>query len=180
MFAIGPWSDGNPPAPDSTLSTTPLLHYHSVREQNPKAMDNYHHSDEWSGGAWLTAGSKSAVVFVGTKGQGDCWYGCADGTDAPPWPDDCNRGWWSTAFVGQIIFYDPTDLAAVAQKKMASWEPQPYATMNIDNVLFKSRSSQEWHHTGALAFDRERGFLYMFEPLVDADKPIIHVWHVSG
>jgi hypothetical protein len=183
LFAIGPWNDGNPPTSGSTLATTPLLLYQTVIEANAKTMDNYHHSDEWSGGAWLTAGSKSAVIFVGTKGQGDCWYGCPDGTvwpDEPPFPPDCpDRGWWSTSFVGQILFYDPADLAAVAQSRMASWEPQPYATMNIDQVLFRPRSSQEWHHAGALAFDRERGYLYMVEPLVDEDKPLIHVWQVN-
>ena len=81
--------------------------------------------------------------------------------------------------MGQILFYDPGDLAAVAQGTLASWEPQPYATHNIDSVLFKPRSSQEWHHVGAIAFDRVRGFLYVVEPLVDEDKPIVHVWQVG-
>ncbi|MBN1580270.1 MAG: hypothetical protein JXA89_06175 [Anaerolineae bacterium] len=179
LLAIGPWNDGNPPPSNGTLSTTPLLLYDNVLDPSPNAMNDYHHSDEWSGGAWLTTGDKAAVVFVGTKGQGDCWYGCADGTDAPPWPDDCNRGWWSTTFVGQILFYDPGELAAVAQGTMETWEPQPYATLNIDDVLFKSRSSQEWHHVGAMAFDRQRGLLYVAEPLVDEDRPIVHAWRVD-
>jgi hypothetical protein len=143
-------------------------------------MDGYHHSDEWSGGAWLTAGSKAAVIFVGTKGTGDCWYGCADGTDEPPWPPDCDRGWWSTGFVGQILFYDPADLAAVAQGTMQSWEPQPYAMLKIDEYLYHITSSQQWHHLGAVTFDRERGLLYISEPLADDDKPLIHVWKVEG
>jgi hypothetical protein len=179
LIAYGPWNEGNPPAPDSTLSATPLILYGSVYEENPPAMNDYHHSDEWSGAAWLSAGNDSAVIFVGTKGQGECWYGCADGTDAPPWPDDCNRGWWSTSFVGQMLFYDPSDLAAVAQGEMQPFEPQPYATLDLDPYLYHIASTQQWYHVGAADFDRERGLLYIFEPLADGDKPLLHVWRAE-
>jgi hypothetical protein len=179
LFAIGPWNDGNPPAPGSTLSATPLLLYGNVLQEDLPAMEGYHHSDEWSGGAWLTAGNKAAVLFVGTKGQGDNWYGCADGTDEPPWPEDCNRGWWSSQFVGQFLFYDTNDLGAVAQGEVEPWEPQPYATLNVDQHLYHVESEQQWYHLGAAAFDRERGLLYVFEPLADEDKPLAHVWRVE-
>ncbi len=179
LFAIGPWNDGNPPPADSTIAATPRLLYDNVLAPNPRTMDSYHHSDEWSGGAWLTAGDKTAVIFVGTKGQGDNWYGCADGTDEPPWPDDCNRGWWSTSFVGQIIFYDPADLAAVAQGNMETWEPQPYAVLDIDPYLYHIQSSQQWFHVGAVSFDRGNGLLYLFEPFADEDKPLVHVWYIE-
>ena len=67
-------------------------------------MDAYHHSDEWTGGAWLRVGDASAVVFIGTKGIGDCWYGFENGVvwpeggphpPVPPPPFDA-RGWWSS------------------------------------------------------------------------------------
>jgi hypothetical protein len=181
LFAYGPWNEGNPPEPGSTLLTIiPLLLYGDVYTEGSPTMNNYHHSDEWSGGAWLTAGDKSAVIFVGTKGQGNCWYGCADGTDQPPWPDDCDRGWWSDSFVGQILFYNPADLAAVARGEMETWEPQPYATLDIDEYLYHIESTQQWHHVGAASFDRERGLLYVFEPLADGDKSLVHVWRVEG
>jgi hypothetical protein len=179
LFAIAPWAEGNPPPPGSTLPATPLLLYGNAYEQNPPAMDHYHHSDEWTGGAWLTAGSKAAVVFVGNKGVGDCWYGCADGTDEPPWPPDCERGWWSTKIVGQFLFYDPADLAEVAQGMMEPEEPQPYATLHLDEVLYHVTSEQQKYHLGAAAFDRERGLLYVFEPFGDGDKPLVHVWRVE-
>jgi hypothetical protein len=183
LIAYGPWNEGNPPAPGSTLSAIPLLLYGNVYESNSPSMNDYHHSDEWSGGVWLTGGGRSAVIFVGTKGTGDCWYGCSDGTVwEPPYPDDCpdhDRGWWSTAFVGQILFYNPADLAAVAQGEMETWEPQPYATFNIDEHLYHVESSQQWHHLGAASFDRERGLFYVFEPHGDGDKPLVHVWSVG-
>ena len=82
------------------IKAASILLYGNAYEDNPPSMTSYHHSDEWAGGAWFTAGERSAVVFVGTKGTGNCWYGCADGTSEPPWPDDCDRGWWSTGFSG--------------------------------------------------------------------------------
>ncbi len=178
MIVCSPWNSGNPPAAGSTIAATSLLFYGNVYEDEPSTMNDYHHSDEWSGGTWLTAGEHSAVLFVGTKGQGDCWYGCADGTDEPPWPDDCNRGWWSDSFVGQLLFYDPADLAAVAQGKMELWESQPYATLNIDDLLYHVASIQQWYHLGAVDYDRDSGLLYVMEPRADEDKSIVHVWKV--
>jgi hypothetical protein len=184
LFVYGPWTEGNSPPPGSTLSAVPLLLYGNVYTPGSPMMNNYHHSDEWAGGTWLTAGDKSAVIFAGTKGTGDCWYGCSDGTvwpDEPPYPPECpERGWWSTGFEGQIIFYDPTDLAAVARGEVETWEPQPYATLNMDEYLYHIESSQQKHHIGAASFDRERGLLYVFEPLADGDKSLIHVWRVEG
>jgi len=182
LFAYGPWNEGNPPAPNSELAATPLLLYGNVYEENPPTLNNYHHSDEWSGGAWLTANDRSTVIFVGTKGTGDCWYGCSDGTiwpDEPPYPPDCpERGWWSTGFEGQIIFYNPADLAAVARGEMETWHPQPYAMLNIDQYLYHIESSQQKHHVGAASFDCARGLLYIFEPLADGEKSLIHIWKI--
>ncbi len=183
IFAIGPWNQGNPPTPGATLPATPLLLYGNVYTEGSPAMQDYHHSDEWSGAAWLTSGDKSAVIFAGTKGVGECWYGCSDGTvwpDLPPFPPECpERGWWSTAFSGQIIFYDPADLAAVASGARQTWEPQPYAVLEIDAYLYNLQSDQQKSHVNAISFDRENGLLYVIEPLVEGDKSIIHVWRVQ-
>lgn len=177
LFAISPWTQGNPPPNGTTLEYEELLRYTSSEDfgETAHTMNDYHHSDEWSGASWLTSGNKSAMVFVGTKGTGDCWYGNQNGPCL-----SCNdRGWWSTGFVGQFIFYDPDDLAKVAKGSLQPYEPQPYATLNIDQYLYHISSSQQWYHLGACSFDRENGLFYVFEPLVDDDKPIIHVWKVS-
>jgi len=179
LFAIAPWAEGNPPPTGTTLPATPLLRYEAVTEANPHALQNYHHSDEWTGGAWLTVGNRAAVIFVGTKGTGECWYGCADGTDQPPWPDDCDRGWWSSGFQAQILFYNPADLAKVARGEIESWQPQPYAVMNIDPVLYHISSTQQKYHVGAAAFDRAHGLLYILEPFADEDRPLVHVWRLE-
>lgn len=190
LYAIGPWNEGNPPAPGTLLDYTVLLQYTSTLDytNEPHTMNDYHHSDEWSGGEWITAGTKSAVVFVGTKGTGNCWYGFANGVvwpDEPPYPpipDPPNdmRGWWSTGFKGQFIFYDPNDFTDVVKGKKLPWEPQPYATMDVDSYLYNVKSSQQKSHLGAAAFDRVRGYFYVMEYLADEDRPLVHVWKVIG
>ncbi len=80
---------------------------------------------------------------------------------------------------GQMIFYDPADLAAVARGEMEPYEPQPYATLEIDQYLYGVESTQRWYHVGAASFDRERGLLCVFEPLADGDKSLVHVWRVD-
>ncbi|MEA3397625.1 MAG: hypothetical protein U9R05_09215, partial [Chloroflexota bacterium] len=92
IFAIAPWVEGHPPPAGSALPAIPLLRYQDVTVENGATINGYHHSDEWTGGVWLTAGGKSAVIFVGTKGRGDCWYG----NPAGPCLDCEDRGWWST------------------------------------------------------------------------------------
>ncbi len=166
LFAIAPWQSGNPPAAGSTLTAIPLLLYQDVLVENGITLNGYHHSDEWTGAVWLTAGEKAALIFVGNKGTGDCWYGNPEG----PCLECDERGWWSTGFEGQIIFYDPADLAAVAQGTLETWEPQPYAVLNIDTSLYHITSTQQKHHVAAAAFDRANGLLYIVEPLADDDR----------
>ena len=176
LIACGPWLNGNPPVFGQTIGAVPLLRYECVTDPNPRSMNRYHHSDMWPGSAWLTSGADGAVVFVGTKGRGECWYGNPDG----PCLDCDNRGWWSDYFDGEIIFYNPDDLAAVAAGEMASFQPQPYAVMNIDSVLYHIDSPQMYDHVKAASFDRGNGLLYVFEPLVDNEKPLVHVWKIEG
>ncbi|MDP8235991.1 MAG: hypothetical protein P9M08_06385 [Candidatus Erginobacter occultus] len=180
IYAFAAWQEGNPPAANAVLGATPLLQYSTSYYEDPHGgaytMDRYHHSDEWPGAAWLSAGGKEAVIFAGTKGRGECWYGNPDG----PCLECDNRGWWSTYFDGEIIFYDPADLAAVARGELAPYQPQPYAVMNIDHLLYQVTGEQQKTHLAAAAVDRVNGFLYVFEPLVDDDKPIVHVWKVTG
>jgi len=80
---------------------------------------------------------------------------------------------------GQIVFYDPADLAAVARGEMETWEPQPYAMLDVDEILYHVESSQQKYHLGAASFDRQRGLLYVFEVLADDAKPFVHVWRVD-
>lgn len=177
VFAIAPWLQGNPPADGTKLNHITLLKYTSTEDYNDTqhTMNDYHNSDEWGGAVWLTKGDRAAVIFVGTKGKGDCWYGNQNG----PCMECDDRGWWSSAFDGVILFYDTSDFAKVAKGEMKPHEPQPYATLKIDKYLYHIHSTQQKHQLGAAAFDRKRGCLYIVEPNVDDDRPIIHVWKIE-
>jgi hypothetical protein len=182
LYAIGPWLGGDPPPAGAELAAVPLLVYDNVWNDGEHVLAGYHHSDEWSGAAWVTAGGRGAVVFAGTKGGGDCWYGFSNGTvwpDEPPYPPvppDGDRGWWSSSFSGELLFYDPADLAAVAAGSLDPDRPQPYATLPLDDYLFAVRSDQQKRHVGAVAFDRAHGRLFVMEPLADGDDSIVHLW----
>jgi len=119
----------------------------------------------------------------------------ADGTPCPAedltecagHPD--NRGWWSAHFDAQFILYDPADLARVAAGGMASWEPQPYASLDIDEYLFLNPARveedmlgtgvQRTYRIGAVAYDRNNELLYVLELFADEAKPVVHVWSVG-
>jgi hypothetical protein len=99
------------------------------------------------------------------------------------------RGWWSTRFDAQFILYDPADLARVAAEQMESWEPQPYANVDIDDHLFFNppgweadnlgTGPQRRFRIGAVAYDRGSDLLYVLEMFGDEDKPVVHVWQVE-
>ncbi|HOF22719.1 MAG TPA: InlB B-repeat-containing protein [Thermotogota bacterium] len=179
IAAINPWRNGNLPLARTVLPSVILLKYSDYYEGEPDPwheMDGYAHSDEWSGGVWVRAGSKEAVVFVGTKGIGNTWYGNPDG----PCMDCENRGWWSDAFEGWFLFYDPADLAKVAQGTLQPWEPQPYAHLNIDEHLFYITSTQQKYHVGACCYDSENHLLYVFESgRGEEERTLVHVWRVQ-
>jgi hypothetical protein len=188
LFAIAPWQEGNPPTAGAEIPAMMLLKYAIYGAPAGRKLDDYADPDSWTGGAWLTAGEKSAVIFVGTKGLGEAWYGFANGVvwEGPPYPDVPDypydsRGYWSEDYEAQIIFYDPADLAAVARGEMESWEPQPYARLSIDDVLFGNDdyAVQKPRRVGAAAFDRERGLLYVFEPTAYEGQTLVHVWQIG-
>jgi len=186
LFAFAPWQSGDPPPVGAELPYVTLLQYTVDFDNTDPAqtMQGYSLSDEWSGAAWLSAGDRAALVFVGTKGLGDTWYGYRDGTRhddcRPNCPDELGeRGWWSSEARARIIFYDPDDLAAVAGGSQPPHGPQPYAYLDVDQYLYRSHFINEWSRLGAAAFDREHGFLYVFERQGDGDKALVHVWKVN-
>jgi hypothetical protein len=121
----------------------------------------------------------------------------ADGTACPSEdltecskPNDWERGWWSSSFQARFILYDPGDLAKVAAGQIASWQPQPYAVMSIDDRLFMNPSGmdtgslgtgvQRRNRIGDVAYDRANNLLYVLELFVDGAKPVVHVWRIGG
>ena len=112
--------------------------------------------------------------------------GCCDGEAGTCVSD---RGWWSTHFDAQFIFYNPDDLAKVAAGEIESWVPQPYASLDIDDHLYMDPPDEDrielgWGdqrrmRIGAAAYDRANGLLYVLELFADGAKPVVHVWRVQ-
>lgn len=98
------------------------------------------------------------------------------------------RGWWSTRADAWFILYAPADLAEVAAGRMEPWQPQPYASLDIDehlylnppewDVLVVGAGVQRRYRIGDLAYDRAHDLLYVLELLADGGKPVVHVWRV--
>jgi len=124
----------------------------------------------------------------------------ADGSPCPPVDlegccsdeaGECasNRGWWSTRFDAQIIFYNPDDLRRVALGELEPWQPQPYAALDIDDLLYFNAldwdrlmlgwGDQRRYRIGDVAFDRQNGLLYVLELFGDGAKPVAHVWRLA-
>jgi hypothetical protein len=99
------------------------------------------------------------------------------------------RGWWTSRFEAQIIFYNPADLARVASGEIQPWEPQPYATLKIDEHLFLNpegveldmlgSGEQRRFRIGEAAYDRAGGKLYILEQFADGAQPVVHVWSTA-
>lgn len=99
------------------------------------------------------------------------------------------RGWWSARFNARFILYDPAALAKVAANKQASWKPQPYAFLDIDEHLYLNPAeverdmlgtgAQRRYRIGDVAYDRENDLLYVLELFADKARPVVHVWRVQ-
>jgi hypothetical protein len=99
------------------------------------------------------------------------------------------RGWWTTRWDAQFILYDPADLARVAAGTMETWEPQPYARLDLDEALFANPSGvepdmlgggdQRRYRIGEATFDRANGLLYVLEQFADGAQPLVHAWRVG-
>ena len=166
-----------------------------------------------------TGSGRSAVLFGGAKSNGTkYWYGyvnpagpqlpcvdeavtdfltcrLADGSSCPPQDfNECSghndyRGWWTTHWDSQFIFYDPADLARVAAGELAAWEPQPYAALDIDEYLYFNPSGvepdllgtgdQRRYRLGDVAYDRANALLYVLELFADEAAPVVHVWKLK-
>lgn len=209
----GPWAGGGPalfafqPRESKIELITPLLLYGEqvpglpeISGQKSRQMKGYSDSDRFRGCAWLSKGTKSAVVFTCTRAMGKSWYGFADGTvwdyqcgqegfppcpQVPPFPYD-NRGFWAEDFKPVLLFYDTNDLADVAQGRKKSWEPQPYLTIDLSPYLIDPGYTKEdlinykRDFVGSACFDEVHSRLFIIEPLADDDgKSIIHVFRLK-
>ena len=168
LYAYAPWKGGNPPT--DTQELFPLLEYDHDYETS---ITGFGHNDAWQDGAWLTVGNKSAVIIAGSQAFADDhsafnYYG------APMLYDIGGKGWHGGPDAPVILFYDPDDLAKVAQGQIQAHEPQPYLRMNLSDFSYNLEAK-----LGGVAYDRENNLLYLTETFGDGSRPVMHVFQVN-
>ena len=132
---------------------------------------------------WYESAGTKLVWFCQWRGLD---YACAEDPaiacpDVPDFPYD-NRGFWAEEYLPAILFYDPADLAKVASGEWETWQPQPYALLDLSEYWFDPVVRYELYKrdlVGAAAFDRENGLLYIVERLGDEAKSVIHVFGIK-
>ena len=209
----GPWAGGGPalfaytPSKNGNLSLTPLLLYGKqlpglpeISSRKNQQMPGYSDSDRFRGCVWLSVANRGAVIFTSTKAMGESWYGFANGVrwdyqcgqsghpscpEVPKFPYN-DRGFWAEDFQAQLFFYDPKDLALVAKGQKKSWEPKPYAVMDLSPFFFDPNYTKQdlinykRDFVGAACFDSKHSMLYIMEPLAEEDgRSIIHMFKVK-
>lgn len=173
---------------DEVIKAVPLIQYDDSYQGDTGAkMDSYSHADSWTGGAWITSEGGSAIVFAGTHGFGDTWYGFSNGVvwptdgdenaaypDVPDWPYD-ERGWWNSDFRACLVFYDPNDLTEVVSGSLSPNAVQPYAFCDLTEYMLKERDETDMRYIGGVAYDQTNR-LFIQELFADGDRPVIHVF----
>jgi hypothetical protein len=139
-----------------------------LRYSSDGILDHRNINASWDefgeGGAWLTVGNQSAVVISYRRSIGDVWYGYSNGINLCeyniPEPDWGSHGVGATDWAAGLLFYNPTDLAAVAAGTKERWDPLPYAGFDLAKFSIKSGGGRE---AGAIAFDSTNKYLYYME-----------------
>ncbi len=185
IYALAPWKALN----NGKLDAITLLEYSSITDDpnGEHAIIDYSNADAFNGATWVETSDKHAIIFSGIKATGKTWYGYSDGTiwpEEPPYPPEPEgeRGWWSEDPRAVLLFYDPDDLAEVTTKEKQPYEIQPYAKLDVTNILYnKPNSDTVWMMLGPITHDPKNNLLYMVEFLGDYeyDQPLIHVWKIA-
>jgi hypothetical protein len=185
LGAIAPWESGRLPDPFGVVSHRPLLRYGGTGEvarwQNGWTPSHYYLDAEF-----LEAGDSQALIFAALRPRGDEWYGGENGydnfycdADVPPHIGEANlRGPVDSDNVPMLLFYNPADLARVASGAVEAHVPQPFAQLELDDVLLGGEG--RYPKLRALAFDAERRRLFAWENgATRFGHAVVHVWHVG-
>lgn len=183
--AIAPWERGRLPERFEVVSHVPFLRYGTTGDVG-HWFEGWTQSHFYLDAEWLTAGGAQAVVVSATRPRGDEWYGGENGydnfycdADVPPHIGSASlRGPVNTDNVPVLYFYNPTDFARVRSGDWVASQPQPFAMLDLDDVLYDE--NDRFPSLRALAFDAARGRLYAWENGANRfGQAAVHVWQVS-
>jgi hypothetical protein len=180
MFALAPWTDGNPPSEGQDLDALALMYYRehlSCTNETPTGCDfpDYRVADDWAGGAWIDAGSQSTIIIAGIKGLGNNCYG-TPGDTCPASACSTSQGWHSPPYEPQILFYDPDHILEVLAGIREPWEVVPVEIYSPTSVVFVPDCAR----LGAVAYDPSERLLYVAERQAGPwGETAVHVWEVT-
>ncbi len=181
LLAYSPWQDASPlPADNLSLTYEPILMYdqrsnesnYYEKSDTSKFLNGAAPGDVWRGGVFVKTEDVSAVIICGVKGHGDYFENSLNEKQSN--------------YRNLLLFYDNDELFSENDNTDPN-EIQPYAVMDLSNILFsKNSGSGEWaagsKGPGGMSFNEKTGHLYMVEQRVDGtdhSRPIIHVWKIQ-
>ncbi len=180
LYAMAPWEDGNPPSPGQNLDALALVFYPWRLECTENQFDlclfpGYRVDDQWGGGAWITAGARTAILIFGRKGLGDNCYG-DPGIDCQPSLCSSDHGWHSDPYEPQILFYDPADIVEVIAGTRQPSEVIPYEIYRPLTEVFDANCAR----LRAVTYDPERQYIFATEMAAGPwGETAVHVWQVT-
>lgn len=186
LGAIAPWEHGRLPERFEAVSHVGFLRYGGTGEED-RWSTGWTQSHFYLDAEWLEAGGARAVVFAATRPRGDEWYGGENGydnfycdADIPPHIGSATlRGPVDTDNVPVLFFYNPADFARVRAGEWAPHQPQPFAMLDLDDVLFSE--NDRFPRLKALAFDPGRHRLYAWENGASRfGHAVVHTWQVHA
>jgi len=167
LFGFNPSSLGKGVSPVQPLVCYPLKYpLAKGDEKNPL----YNLCTEIRG-VFFAEGTNS-VLFFGSHGLGDYNYGPGEdfGDKAR-----LSKGPHMAPYTYQVWAYDAAEFLAVKAGRKMPWQVRPYDVWKFDLPY-----PEDAKHIGGLAYDRERGRIFVSQQLADGDKPVIHVFDLPS
>jgi hypothetical protein len=167
---------GAEPAPTNVYLYYPLAHPLDTLDRK---SDVWNFSSDLGGMAFVSRGGKAAVLFFGSRGLGEYWYGLAEeGGKKDPFSP--YKGPHAPPYATAVWFYDPNDLLAVKEGAKKPWEVRPYHVAPLPGAF-----PSDLGKLGGAAYDPRSGRLYVAQPRGDRvsnafePMPVVHVFEVA-
>jgi hypothetical protein len=202
LYAVDPDDEGNPPADGTRLPYVKMLEYSTTgfpsdfgtTYTTPITGNNYPHwstHDRFRGAAWVTAGTKQALVLSGRKASEKYCYGA---TCPQPSCGSVQEGFnvytmddGTPAYSHRLAWYSVDDLAAVAQANGIGADlVQPYSEYTPSDFWTESPClgyiQDASNGLGGVAYDANRQRLYVVElsaySAAGTPKQVVHVYEI--
>jgi len=155
------------------------LEYENVppNEIGTTSFPNYSTCSRWRDAVWVYTSTKASVVIVGRQASEDWCYGTSCYN-----PCGAAQGYNCYPYVPIMTWYDPADLAEVAQSIQNPEDPQPYAQVVPDEAWDKGNCAFGFGgvaYAPAGTYDTN-GVLFVVEVMANNNtQPIIHMYEVE-